>query len=227
MSKFNNGFIGLNFSSFFRTIIDTKKVSIMRTLMNQIIESIKFEGKLLDLGGGANCNYREILDYTDYTSVNIDAEICPDFLVNINEKIPIKDKSFDICLMFNVLEHIYDWHFIFGEVRRLLKENGKIYLIIPFIYPIHAAPNDYVRVTSSYIEKFLDKSQFNNINVYPITYGPFTNSQVVGYTHKKIRAFQSFVCVILDRIFRFLFLKKFIKYSQTNPLFYFVEASLK
>ena len=227
MNKFNNGFIGLSFSSFFRTIIDTKKVSIMRTLMNQIIESIKFEGKLLDLGGGANCNYREILDYTDYTSVNIDAKICPDFLVNINEKIPIKEKSFDICLMFNVLEHIYDWHFIFGEVRRLLKENGRIYLIIPFIYPIHAAPNDYVRVTSSYIETFLDKNQFNNINVYPITYGPFTNSQVVGYTHKKIRAFQSFVCVILDRIFRFLFLKKFIKYSQTNPLFYFVEASLK
>ena len=129
--------------------------------------------------------------------------------------------------MFNVLEHIYDWQFIFGEVRRLLKEKGKIYLIIPFMYPIHAAPNDYVRVTSSYIETFLDKSQFNNINVYPITYGPFTNSQVVGYTHKKIRAFQSFVCVILDRIFRYLFLKKFIKYSQTNPLFYFVEASLK
>jgi len=227
MNRINNGFVGLNFSSFFRTIIDTKDVSIMRTLMNQIIESIKFEGKLLDLGGGANCNYREILDYTDYTSVNIDAEICPDFLVNINEKIPIKEKSFDICLMFNVLEHIYDWHFIFGEVRRLLKENGRIYLIIPFIYPIHAAPNDYVRVTSSYIETFLDKNQFNNINVYPITYGPFTNSQVVGYTHKKIRAFQSFVCVILDRIFRFLFLKKFIKYSQTNPLFYFVEASLK
>ena len=47
MNKFNNGFIGLNFSSFFRTIIDTKNISIMRTLMNQIIESIKFEGKSL------------------------------------------------------------------------------------------------------------------------------------------------------------------------------------
>ena len=77
------------------------------------------------------------------------------------------------------------------------------------MYPIHAAPNDYIRVTSSYIKTFLDKNQFTNVNIYPISYGPFTNSQVVGYTHKKIRALQSFLCVILDRIFRYLFLKKF------------------
>ncbi len=195
MKGLKDELIFLNFSSFLRTIKDTKNISIMRTLMNQIIENIKFKGKLLDIGGGENCNYRKIINYADYTSVNIDKNICPDFLVNINEKIPIKDKSFDLCLMFNVLEHIYDWNFIFGEVKRLLKDNGKIYLIIPFMYPIHAAPNDYVRVTSSYIIKFLDKNKFTNIKVYPITYGPFTNSQVVGYTHKKIRPFQSFFFV--------------------------------
>ena len=227
MNKFNNELINLNFSCFLRTIKDIKSISIMRTLMNQLIESKKFEGKLIDIGGGENCNYRKILKYANYTSVNIEKNINPDFLIKVNEKIPIKDNSFDICLMFNVLEHIYDWDFIFREVKRLLKNKGKIYLIIPFLYPIHAAPNDYVRVTASYLKKFLDKNQFSNIKIYPITYGPFTNSQCIGYTHEKIKAFQFFLCVILDRIFRFLFLKKFIKYSETNPLFYFVEASLR
>lgn len=227
MNKFNNELINLNFSCFLRTIKDITNVSIMRTLMNQLIEKKKFKGKLIDIGGGENCNYRKILKNTNYTSVNIDRNIYPDFLIKVNEKIPIKDNSFDICLMFNVLEHIYDWNFIFGEVKRLLKGNGKIYLIIPFLYPIHAAPNDYIRVTSSYLKIFLDKNQFSNIKIYPITYGPFTNSQCIGYTHKKIKAFQSFVCVILDRIFRFLFLKQFVKYSNTNPLFYFVEATKK
>ena len=86
--------------------------------------------------------------------------------------------------MFNVLEHIYDWNFIFGEVKRLLK-NGKIYIIIPFLYPIHAAPNDYMRVTSSFLEKFLNKNNFINIKIYPLTYGPFTNSLITGYSHSK------------------------------------------
>ena len=227
MNKFNNELINLNFSCFLRTIKDITNVSIMRTLMNQLIEKKKFKGKLIDIGGGENCNYRKILNNTNYTSVNIDRNIYPDFLIKVNEKIPIKDNSFDTCLMFNVLEHIYDWNFIFGEVKRLLKGNGKIYLIIPFLYPIHAAPNDYIRVTSSYLKIFLDKNQFSNIKIYPITYGPFTNSQCIGYTHKKIKALQSFVCVILDRIFRFLFLKQFVKYSNSNPLFYFVEATKK
>lgn len=227
MNKFNNELINLNFSCFLRTIKDTTNVSIMRTLMNQLIEKKNFKGKLIDIGGGENCNYRKILNNTNYTSVNIDRNIYPDFLIKVNEKIPIKDNSFDTCLMFNVLEHIYDWNFIFGEVKRLLKGNGKIYLIIPFLYPIHAAPNDYIRVTSSYLKIFLDKNQFSNVKIYPITYGPFTNSQCIGYTHKKIKALQSFVCVILDRIFRFLFLKQFVKYSNSNPLFYFVEATKK
>ena len=75
-------------------------------------------------------------------------------------------------------------------------------------------------------QTFLVKNQFSDIKISPITYGPFTNSQIIGYSHLKIKAIHSFLCVILDRIFRFLFLKKFIKYSETNPLFYFVEASL-
>ena len=50
---------------------------------------------------------------TDYTSVNIDPKISPDFLIKVNERIPIADNSFETCLLFNVLEHIYDWDFIF------------------------------------------------------------------------------------------------------------------
>ena len=227
MLNANNQLKELKFSNFFRTLKDVKNVSIMRTLMNQIIETIKFKGKLLDIGGGDNCNYRHVLKYANYTSVNIDKKISPDFLIKVNEKIPIKDNSFDTCLMFNVLEHIYDWNFIFCEVKRLLISKGKLYIIIPFLYPIHAAPNDYLRVTKSYIDKFLENNNFVKIKIYPISYGPFTNSQLIGYSHNSIRSFHSFLCVIFDQIFRLLFFKKFIRYSESNPLFYFVEATLR
>lgn len=226
IKKYNNEIQNLSFSNFFRTLSDVINISIMRTIMNQLIENIKFEGKLLDIGGGQNCNYREILKYTNYTSANIDKKISPDFLIKVNEKIPVSDNAFDACLMFNVLEHIYDWNFIFGEVKRLLKDKGKIYIIIPFLYPIHGAPNDYLRVTGSYLKNFLSINKFNHVKIYPLTYGPFTNSQITGYSNKKIKLIQSILCVLLDRIFRFLFFKKFLRYSETNPLFYYVEATL-
>ena len=86
MNKYKNEFINLKFSSFLRTIKDVKDISIMRTLMNQIIENIQFEGKLLDIGGGENCNYRHILRFTNYTSVNIERNISPDYLIKVNQE---------------------------------------------------------------------------------------------------------------------------------------------
>ena len=95
----------LKFSNFLRTLKDVRKVSIMRTLMNQLIEDIRFKGKLLDIGGGENCNYRDTLKNTNYTSVNIDQKISPDFLIKVNEKIPLLIILLT-CLMFNVLKYL-------------------------------------------------------------------------------------------------------------------------
>ena len=107
-----------------------------------------------------------------------------------------------------------------------MSECRKDFIIIPFLYPIHAAPNDYLRVTSSYLKKFLENNDFIKIKIYPISYGPFTNAQIIGYSHNTIKAFQKMICVTLDRLFRFLFPKKFLSYSESNPLFYFIEATL-
>ena len=64
----------------------------------------------------------------------------------------------------------------FDEIKRLLIRNGKVFIIIPFLYPIHAAPNDYLRVTNSYLKTFLENNDFIEIKIYPMSYGPFTNA---------------------------------------------------
>ena len=52
IKKYKNRITNLNFSCFLRTLKDVMDISIMRTLMNQLIETINFEGELLDIGGG-------------------------------------------------------------------------------------------------------------------------------------------------------------------------------
>ena len=215
----------LSFPKFIRTLKDVQNISITRSLMNQIIEKLDFSGKILDIGGGRNSSYISIFKDVEYISVNIDKKILPDILVKENQKFPLKDNYFDTCLLFNILEHIYDWEFIFSEIKRLLVKDGKIYIIIPFLYPIHGSPNDFKRVTGSYLEKFLKINKFNDIQVFPIAYGPMTNSNIVGYNHKIIRGFFCSISLIFDKFFRIIFKKKLLQYSANNPLFYYVEAT--
>ncbi len=216
-----------NFVSFFKTFNDVNKISIQRTLMNQLLKKIYFKGNLIDIGGGKKSNYINFLKCENYLSINIDKKIAPDILIEVNEPFPTKNNYFDQCLLFNVLEHIYDWDFLFNEIKKILKKQGNIHIIIPFMYPIHGAPNDYKRVTSDYLKKFLKDNSFENIVISPLSYGPFTNSQLICYRHKLFNGFICQISVILDKLFQTLFRKQYISYNNQCPLFYYVNAKLK
>ena len=95
------------------------------------------------------------------------------------------------------------------------------------MYPIHGAPNDYKRVTSDYLKKFLKDNSFENIVISPLSYGPFTNTQLIGYRHKLFNSFLCQISVILDKLFQTLFRKQYIAYNNQCPLFYYVSARLK
>lgn len=44
---------------------------------------------------------------------------------------PYKDSVFDICICLDVLEHVPDIEFFLQEVKRVLKKNGKFFLVVP------------------------------------------------------------------------------------------------
>ncbi len=46
-------------------------------------------------------------------------------------RFPYKDNFFDVCISFDVLEHVPDVDFFLREVKRVLKKNGKFLLIVP------------------------------------------------------------------------------------------------
>lgn len=48
-----------------------------------------------------------------------------------NKRFPYKNNFFDVCICFDVLEHVPDVSFFLREVRRVLKKNGDFFLIVP------------------------------------------------------------------------------------------------
>ena len=48
-----------------------------------------------------------------------------------NQKLPYKDNFFDVCLSLDVLEHVPDINLYLKEAKRVLKNNGLFYLVVP------------------------------------------------------------------------------------------------
>ena len=214
-----------NFTSLFRTLKDVKNISVARSLMNQILEKIDFKGKIIDIGGGKKASYKDSINFKSYTSVNIDKNIDPDYLINVGDKIPLPDLKFESCLLFNILEHVFEWDHVLSECYRVLKKNGCLYIIIPFSYPIHASPNDYVRATDSYLRQKLEEAHFVDIKVCAIAFGPFSTAELFIIKHRYFAGILKQASVSFDFFIKLLFPKKVSVYTKKSPLFYYVECT--
>lgn len=71
-------------------------------------------------------------------------------LVSDITSIPAEDKSFDVVLCTEVLEHVPDPAMAVRELSRLVKEGGQLILTAPFSSLTHFAPYHYVSGLSRY-----------------------------------------------------------------------------
>jgi len=128
---------------------------------------------ILDIGSG-NAGYLELIHssntlYTiDYPATNQKYQTLPEIYSDAR-CLPIADKKVDVVLLFEVLEHVAESKRVLREVQRVLKPDGEFYLSVPFLYPIHDAPNDYWRFTVYGIKAILMNNGFETTRL--ITHG--------------------------------------------------------
>ncbi len=119
----------------------SKVGSFCRDKKSYIADNIRVSNKkILDVGCGDGefssllvKNNNEIfgVDISDTAvkiaqSRGIRAEYC-----DINGGLPFEDNLFDIVLLFDVLEHIFDPSFILRQTQRVLKPGGVLYCCVP------------------------------------------------------------------------------------------------
>ena len=96
---------------------------------------------VVNLGCGTHSLHPEMInvDFIRFRHVDIVADF--------REPLPICSESVDYVLSIAVFEHIRDPRFLAAEVKRILKPGGKFTIVTPFLYPFHAAPDDFSRWT--------------------------------------------------------------------------------
>lgn len=102
-------------------------------------------GIVLDVGSW-DSPYKKYVPHTKYMTLDVDNSNNPDICCDIH-KIKWKSNYFDVIIVTEVLEHLYDPQKALNEIYRILKPRGICILSTRFIYPYHPVPEDYYRFT--------------------------------------------------------------------------------
>ncbi len=98
----------------------------------------------------------------------------------IGQSLPFKDNSFDGILSLAVLEHVDDPFLCAKELIRVLKPDGKVLVMIPFLQAEHGYPSHYFNATRSGVVKLFEgldlKEQMLERSNHPI----LSIQQIVG-----------------------------------------------
>ena len=153
----------------------TKTTSFLRIEEYKRLSKVSLTGRVLDIGGSQKSGYHELLKGShEITTANIDAEYGADLIFDAEATWPIEDSSYDAILFINVLEHLYQPQRAMGEASRALVPGGRIIGVVPFMFNVHASPNDFFRYTKSALERMLADSGFSQIQVEELGTGAFS-----------------------------------------------------
>ena len=149
--------------------------SLLRREEYKLLSTLTLTGRVLDIGGSKKSGYHELLkgEHT-ITTVNIDAGYGTDLIFDAEKPWPIEDKSYDVVLFINVLEHLYGHRVALAEAHRVLSDKGAVHIVVPFMFNVHGSPNDYFRYTKSALTRLLEDAGFKDIEVQELGTGAFS-----------------------------------------------------
>ena len=133
--------------------------------IKEFVKDLPIDTICIDLGSGPMTNKNLLkkfnniiyMDGAKFNSVNI---VC-----DFEKIIPLKNNSVDLIILSNVLEHMFDPQTLLNEIYRVLKNNGKCLILVPYAIKLHQEPHDYFRYTKYALKRLLENANFLNYKI--------------------------------------------------------------
>ena len=137
---------------------------------DQILNDVKSDDEVLDIGKAMRdkhnkivCKSLETLDVNDFGDY-------PDIICDICSDVTGLENKYDKIICIAILEHVYDPFKAVSNLKKLLKDNGIIYGMVPYLYHYHAPHDlkfqDYFRFSKDALA-YLFKD-FKDVELYPV-----------------------------------------------------------
>lgn len=204
--------------------------SFLRREEYKVLSEVAIDGEILDIGGSKKSGYHELIKgkHTIITG-NIDTSYDIDIQFDAQKQWPFPESSFDGVLLVNVLEHLYGYRTAVTEAYRVLRPNGIVVGVVPFMFNVHGSPHDYFRFTKSALEQIFIEAHFSSVKVTELGTGGWSiiYHVFIGYIRWNWMARVCIsVCTILDRCTSWIRPRNKMS-KQYMPLGYYFEARKK
>ena len=154
--------------------------TLLRKAEHKALRTITISGSVLDLGGDARSDYRLLFQgEPSYTTLNLDLKAQPDILHDLEKPLPVQDSSYDHVLLINVLEHVFEYRQLIREAVRAVRRNGKVLIVVPFLFPEHPSPQDYWRFSKEALKRECELAGLKSEPVQSLGSGVFAARYVL------------------------------------------------
>lgn len=129
----------------------------------------QLSGKLLDFGCGRK-PYQHLFSVDRYIGIDMEQTGHEHTLSKVDvyydgKNIPFENEYFDSVFCSEVFEHVFNLQEVIVEIKRVLKQNGKILITVPLCWNEHEVPYDFARYTSFGIRHILETNGFKVIEL--------------------------------------------------------------
>lgn len=136
-------------------------VECIYNLIKTIAGIDQYDGTVVEIGSRlySKWDFRNCIKYDRYIGYDLDDG--PGVDTTDSKTLPYRETDVIICT--SVLEHDVDPLKTISLIKRLLRDNGKAIVTIPFYYRMHSFPSDYWRFTPDGLKLVLKREFFNVI----------------------------------------------------------------
>lgn len=124
--------------------------SYRRRLLDKLQNKYSFlyKGIVLDIGGRDRGKFKKPKERVKkWIFADIESRHNPDVVLDVADMNNFPNSSIDCINAIELFEHVEKIEKGLEECYRVLKDNGVMFISVPFLYPIHADPYDFQRWT--------------------------------------------------------------------------------
>ena len=131
------------------------------------------DGSLILDAGAGECRYASLFKAHRYVAIDSSVgDATWDYsmldVIGDLEKIPIRTDAFDAVVSVVVLEHTRRPQQVIDEMARVMRPQGKLFLVVPNQWEVHQPPNDFFRFTNYGVTHLLTVGGLRVLKVEPV-----------------------------------------------------------
>lgn len=134
----------------------------------EVADSVAPGTSILDVGAG-DAPYRELFGHCEYLTTDWEGSSHEGaFEVDVvahADALPLEDSAVDAALLTQMLEHVPNPAAVLGEVARVVRPGGGIFLTVPFVWELHELPFDFWRFTPGSLDRLLAQAGFTEVQI--------------------------------------------------------------